>query len=124
MYKSFGMGMGFQVVNIMSTLIFLMVMGMMIGALVHNISRWSKNEKSPRLTVEANVVAKRTAHRRTMSNKRYSGRDYTNYYATFQFESGDRLELELQGREYGMIVEGDKGKLTFQGTRYLGFERI
>ena len=74
--------------------------------------------------MEANVVAKRTAHRRTMSNKRYSGRDYTNYYATFQFESGDRLELELQGREYGMIVEGDKGKLTFQGTRYLGFERI
>lgn len=124
MYTPFGMGMGFQVVNIMSTLIFLMVMGMMIGALVHNISRWSKNEKSPRLTVEANVVAKRTAHRRTMSNKRCSGRDYTNYYATFQFESGDRLELELQGREYGMIVEGDKGKLTFQGTRYLGFERI
>ena len=124
MYTPFGMGMGFQVVNIMSTLILLMVMGMMIGALVHNISRWSKNEKSPRLTVEANVVAKRTAHRRTMSNKRYSGRDYTNYYATFQFESGDRLELELQGREYGMIVEGDKGKLTFQGTRYLGFERI
>ena len=124
MYTPFGMGMGFQIVNIMSTLIFLLALGIMIGALVHNISRWSKNEKSPRLTVEANVVAKRTAHRRTMFNKRYSGRDYTNYYATFQFESGDRLELELQGREYGMIVEGDKGKLTFQGTRYLGFERI
>ena len=124
MYTPFGMGMGFQIVNIISTLIFLLALGIMIGALVHNISRWSKNEKSPRLTVEANVVAKRTAHRRTMSNKRYTGRDYTNYYATFQFESGDRLELELQGREYGMIVEGDKGKLTFQGTRYLGFERI
>ncbi|MBO5258463.1 MAG: DUF2500 family protein, partial [Clostridia bacterium] len=25
---------------------------------------------------------------------------------------------------YGMLVEGDKGYLTFQGTRYLGFERI
>ena len=124
MYTPFGMGMGFQIVNIISTLIFLLALGIMIGALVHNISRWRKNEKSPRLTVEANVVAKRTAHRRTMSNKRYSGRDYTNYYATFQFESGDRLELELQGREYGMIVEGDKGKLTFQGTRYLDFERI
>ena len=23
----------------------------------------------------------------------------------------------------GMIVEGDTGKLSFQGTRYLGFER-
>ena len=26
--------------------------------------------------------------------------------------------------EYGMMIEGDKGKLTFQGSRYLNFERI
>jgi len=25
--------------------------------------------------------------------------------------------------EYGMLVEGDFGKLSFQGTRYLGFTR-
>jgi len=30
----------------------------------------------------------------------------------------------MTGQEYGMLVEGDKGNLTFQGTRYLGFERI
>ena len=118
-----GIGFGFQIVNVMSTLIFLLVFGMVIVSLVRSISGWRKNEQSPRLTVEASVVAKRTARRRTMSNKRYSGRDYTNYYATFQFPSGDRLELELQGHEYGLIVEGDRGKLTFQGTRYLGFER-
>ena len=34
------------------------------------------------------------------------------------------MELQLQGHEYGLLIEGDKGKLTFQGTRYLGFERI
>ena len=39
-------------------------------------------------------------------------------------ESGDRMELEMAGSEYGLLVEGDNGKLTFQGTRYLGFERI
>ena len=49
---------------------------------------------------------------------------HTNYYVTFEVESGDRMELELQGHEYGLLVEGDKGKLTFQGTRYLGFERM
>ena len=27
------------------------------------------------------------------------------------------------GSDYGMLVEGDIGKLSFQGTRYLGFER-
>ncbi|MBS7238901.1 MAG: DUF2500 family protein, partial [Acetatifactor sp.] len=27
------------------------------------------------------------------------------------------------GEEYGMLAEGDCGKLSFQGTRYLSFER-
>ena len=48
---------------------------------------------------------------------------FTTYYATFQVESGDRMELEVDGSDYGMLVEGDTGKLSFQGTRYLGFER-
>lgn len=33
------------------------------------------------------------------------------------------MEFEIPGDVYGMLVEGDFGKLTFQGTRYLGFER-
>ena len=50
-------------------------------------------------------------------------RSSTVYYATFQVESGDRMELRMSGREYGLLAEGDRGKLTFQGTRYRGFER-
>jgi len=123
MFTPYGFGMGFQITNILSLLMFVMVFGIVITGLIRTISQWHKNEQSPRLTVEATVVAKRTARQRPMSNKRYSGRSYTNYYATFQFESGDRLELPLQGHEYGLIVEGDKGKLTIQGKRYLGFER-
>ena len=45
----------------------------------------------------------------------------TSYYVTFQVESGDRMEFSVSGREYGLLVEGDTGRLTFQGTRYLGF---
>lgn len=119
-----GIIMGLQTMNILTTLMFVLVSGMVIVALIRNISQWSKNEKSPRLTVETQVVAKRTARQRPMSNKRQIGRDYTNYYATFQFSSGDRLELELKGHEYGLLVEGDRGNLTFQGTRYMGFERV
>ena len=47
----------------------------------------------------------------------------TWYYATFQVESGDRMEFSVTGIEYGMLAEGDTGKLSFQGTRYLSFER-
>jgi hypothetical protein len=42
---------------------------------------------------------------------------------TFQVDSGDRMELSVSGSEYGMLVDGDRGKLSFQGTRYLSFER-
>ena len=37
--------------------------------------------------------------------------------------SGDRMELKMMGREYGLLAEGDTEMLSFQGTRYLGFER-
>lgn len=47
----------------------------------------------------------------------------TSYYVTFQVESGDRMELHVSGSDYGMLIEGDSGRLSFQGTRYLGFER-
>ena len=48
---------------------------------------------------------------------------FTSYYVTFQVESGDRMEFEISDTEYGMLAEGDSGKLTFQGTRYLNFQR-
>ena len=48
---------------------------------------------------------------------------FTSYYVTFQVESGDRMEFEISDMEYGMLAEGDSGELTFQGTRYLNFQR-
>ena len=47
----------------------------------------------------------------------------TTYYVTFQVERGDRMEFHVSGLEYGMLAEGDTGRLIFQGTRYLSFER-
>ena len=47
----------------------------------------------------------------------------TWYYATFQVESGDRMELSIPDRDYGYLVEGDRGSLAFQGTRFLSFSR-
>lgn len=48
---------------------------------------------------------------------------FTSYYVTFQVESGDRMEFAVSGMEYGLLAEGDTGDLTFQGTRYLNFQR-
>ena len=73
------------------------------------------------MTVDATVVSKRqhTSHHHHNNHMSHS----TSYYVTFQVESGDRMELHMSGMEYGMLAEGDYGKLTFQGTRYLEFVR-
>ena len=113
--------------GIMFTVVFLLVIGMFIATAVKGIGQWSKNNNSPRLTVSATVVAKRTnvsRHRHGGVNEHHHYHTSTWYYVTFQVESGDRMELSMTGQEYGLLIEGDHGNLTFQGTRYLGFERV
>lgn len=115
--------------GVMFVLMFVLVFGIILFTIIREISAWNKNNHSPRLTVVATVVSKRENIRHS---HRHNGADtsmtYTTtstmYYVTFQFESGDRLELPVQGYDYGMLVEGDSGKLSFQGTRFLGFERM
>ena len=123
----FGFGMGFDMFGIMFTLAFVLVFGMIIVTAVKGIGQWNKNNHSPRLTVPATVVAKRTNvahHNHAGANNHHHHHTSTSYYVTFQVESGDRMELHVAGREYGLLVEGDHGNLTFQGTRYLGFDRL
>ena len=119
-----GFGMGFGIFGIMSTIIFVVVIGMFIVTAVKGIGQWNKNNHSPRLTVYATVVTKRTniSHHHS-AGEHHHHHTSTTYYVTFQVDSGDRMELRMSGQEYGMLIEGDQGELTFQGTRYLGFER-
>lgn len=120
---------GFTVVPILATLIFIIVIVFFIVVFAKGISQWNKNNHAPRLTVDATIVAKRTniSHRSGSCNHttgmHSSGHTSTSYYVTFQVESGDRMEFHVSGEEYGLLVEGDYGDLSFQGTRYLGFVR-
>ena len=121
-----GFGSSFVIFQIMFGVVFASTIGIFIVIAVKGISQWNKNNHSPRLTVPATIVAKRTnvsRHRHGGANGHHHHTTSTTYYVTFQVESGDRMELHVAGHEYGLLVEGDKGKLTFQGTRYLGFER-
>ncbi|MFJ5770662.1 DUF2500 domain-containing protein [Psychrobacillus sp. NPDC093180] len=100
-------------------LFFLVVAGFIVFSIIKNGAQWNKNNNSPKLSVPAQVVTKRS-HTRGGSG---DSSTFTSYYATFQVESGDRMELQLSGQEYGMLAEDDLGVLTFQGTRFLSFER-
>lgn len=109
--------------EIMFVLIFVIVIGTFVFIVVSGLRQWNKNNNSPRLTVEAKVVTKRTSVHHHSDGTDHMGHTSTSHYVTFQVDSGDRMELHVTGPEYGMLAEGDEGRLTFQGTRYLGFER-
>ena len=122
--------MGFEIFGVFAVLfgiVFVLAIGIILVGLLRGLSTWNKNNNSPRLTVTAKVVSKRMSvshHRHANAGDAtgahgYSTSSSTWYYVTFEVESGDRMELSVTGPEYGMLAEGDMGKLSFQGTRYL-----
>ena len=105
---------------------FLFVFSIFVLTGLKSITEWNKNNNSPKLTVDATVIKKRNQ----VSNSDYldhNGMIHTtssiSYYVTFQVEREDQIEMRLSRKEYIMLVEGDYGKLTFQGTRYISFEK-
>lgn len=114
------MSFGFQMMNTLFPIMFCVIVGMFIFILIRNIMQWSKNNHAPKLTVEASIVTKR----RNYHHSANGAGGTASYYVTFQVQSGDRMELRVSSSEYGMLAEGDRGQLTFQGTRYLDFRRM
>ncbi|SDT17136.1 Protein of unknown function [Paenibacillaceae bacterium GAS479] len=105
--------------------ILIAVIAVIIGAgLLKSYMSWSRNNAQPLLSVKAAVVSKRS---RVRSQQPYeegqNQQTFTDYYATFEVESGDRMEFTVSGRDFGQLAEGDVGKLTFRGSRYQGFQR-
>lgn len=113
---------GIELFSVFFVIVFLFVITTFIITFATIFKQWNKNNKAPRLTVSAKVVTKRNHISRNRSGK-HGYRTSTSYFVTFEVESGDRMELHVPSLEYGLLVEGDSGKLTFQGTRYLSFER-
>ncbi|WP_066254653.1 DUF2500 domain-containing protein [Neobacillus drentensis] len=117
-----GLNDGFEIFDIMFTIIpifIALVAGIILFMFIKGIKTWNHINKQPRLKVVAVVVSKRLQ----VSGGGEDHSSSTWYYVTFQFESGDRIEFSVSGREYGLLAEGDIGEVEFQGTRYHGFTR-
>lgn len=122
----------YNAVGTLVTIGFVVVGLFFIVLLIRSTAVWHKNNRAPRLTVDAQVMTKRidVRHSHTPNAGDATGAhgfhtaSHTWYYVTFQVESGDRMEFAVNGTAYGMLAEGDCGRLSFQGTRYLGFERM
>lgn len=134
MVDPYAMGAGdpmFQIVPIFIGIIFVIVIGSILISVFKGVGEWQKNEQSPKLSVPAVVTSKRIDvtkrsnmhHHNDTHHHHHSSSTHTKYFVTFEFESGDRSEFHVSGKEYGLLSEDDNGVLSFQGTRYLGFER-
>ena len=123
MYNDFN---SFGTFSGMFSLVFILIFGMIIFSIIKGISEWSSNNKQPIIPVDSTVAAKRISvshHNHNTGDNMMHTSTSTTYYVTFEFENGERLELKVSGKEYGLISEGDKGILSFQGTRFISFER-
>jgi hypothetical protein len=114
----------FSLVPGIVTIGFIVFFIIFITIAIKGIAQWNRNNHSPVLTVTARVIAKRAnVSHHNANNVGMHHSTSTSYYVTFEFESGDRLELHVPHSEFGYLIEGDMGRLTFQGTRYKGFQR-
>lgn len=122
-----GMDAMFSIIPVIVFLGFVFIIGAFIVSAIRGVGQWQKNNEAPVLTVESTVVAKRadvsTHHHNTGTDNMSHISSSTTYYVTFEVASGDRMEFKVRDKEYGILVENDVGRLTFQGTRYLGFDR-
>lgn len=126
-----GFDRSFGIFSLLGIGIFAVALFLFVYVLVRALRQHRINNQSPRLTVEARVVARRAntdISQHPVGGDVTGGHGFTTsstttYYVTFEVESGDRMEFTVPQSQYGYIAEGDYGKLTFQGTRFLDFQR-
>jgi len=118
------MDIGFIIFCIFGLLsLFLLFVLPIVGACIvipKEVSKWKANKLAPQLTVSAKVMTKRP-HVGYNYNTNTSA--IVGYYVTFQMDDDSRKEFSVNEKEYGLLVEGDQGYLTYQGTWYVSFKR-
>ncbi|WP_300379501.1 DUF2500 domain-containing protein [Clostridium sp.] len=105
--------------NLFFYIIPLIMFGMIAFFIYGAIKENRYNNSQPIIPVEAKIIGKRTHVSRGTNNHSAS----TSYHITFELINAERLELKVSYNDYAYIVEGDKGILTFQGRRFISFER-
>ncbi|WP_340023103.1 DUF2500 domain-containing protein [Paenibacillus sp. FSL K6-1096] len=88
--------------------------------IVMQIKIWITNYTSPVESRLATAVTKRTE---VWGGRGYLAGTHTSYYVTFEFRDGSRRELQVKPKAHALIVEGDTGELSYQGSRFRGFAR-
>jgi hypothetical protein len=112
----------FTIVPIFIGAVFLFIVIAFIVMIGKGVAEWADNNSKPVLSVPARVVARRAeTHTHNWQDGRTS--TSTTYYCTYELENRERMELQVDAADYGTLADGDVGVLTYQGTRFQGFQR-
>jgi hypothetical protein len=106
--------------SVLFTIVPILIIGAIVFTLGRGIYTWMSNNASDRVTASGRIVSKRTL----VSGGGGDTSAHTSYYVTFELENGMRQEFHVRAAEFGLMVEGDHGQLSYQGTRFLDFVRI
>jgi hypothetical protein len=105
--------------KIFGGIVFTLVVGAFLFVIIRGLKIWFSNNAAKLVSQICKVVDKRTE---VWGGSGESSAN-TNYYITFQFEDNTRKELDISSKHFGVIVVGDQGELTYQGSRFKEFKR-
>jgi hypothetical protein len=107
------------------SIVFSIILVTVFGVIAMAVFGFVQNAKQPVITREAQVLTKRQQVQSSSNRVDDFGRVNTStfYYITFAFPNGDREEFSVNGRDWGLLIEGDRGMLHSQGTWFKGFDR-
>ncbi|MGG4220685.1 DUF2500 domain-containing protein [Paenibacillus jamilae] len=112
--------MDFQSFNVIFFIVFGLIAFVIITGIVKTIGAGLSNQAAEQIQRSCKVVDKRTRVRGGSGDFSAS----TDYFITFEFDGGERKELEVRDTDCGMIVIGDRGEVHYKGTRFLEFVRL
>lgn len=103
--------------NGMFTFIIIIFVLVILFFVIRSVYEYLSNNRSEEVVTDARVISKRIDVRLN------SGASNTQYFVTFELANGERKEFKVSGNRYGILIENDRGVLSFQGTRLNDFVR-
>lgn len=108
---------------------FIAMFAIVIGFIIIIIARQEiSNKRSPRIITMATISDKKIDEyhtREPFENSPGMKEEILQlHYVIFSLEGGDSVKLRVSKLKYDNLKKGTTGKLTFQGEKYISFEKV
>ena len=108
---------GFSLMSSLFPIFFITIFCIIIGMIIYSIVQYAQDKNKPIQTERVKVVAKRTNvnHHHHNHDGHIHHSTSTTYYVTFEFITGQRMELKVQEISSDILLK-DEGLLQFKST--------